>query len=243
MDGFCTVVTGAAGGIGSALVRRLAAGGGKIVAADIDGARLEQLFGADGRVARSAGDVTTDEGFETLLRTIADNSCGVCGFAHLAGFDAPAPLALAKPETFSALAAVHAGFPLRFLGWMSKKANRVRGASAVLVSSAAAHGGAKGHAAYSAAKAAVEGLTRAAAAELAPYGMRVNAVAPGVVDTELSRAWTGKLDKEQSDALAKAHPLGIGTPDQVAAAAAFLLSPDASWITGQTLVCDGGFSL
>ena len=94
------------------------------------------------------------------------------------------------------------------------------------------------HPAYSAAKAALEMTTRTLALELAPSYIRVNAVAPGCIDTDMVHS----LGRETMDALAQDTPLGrLGTPEDIAAAVAFLAGEDASFITGQVLTADGGF--
>ena len=100
--------------------------------------------------------------------------------------------------------------------------------------------GASCEVAYAASKAAVIGLTRSLAAELAPSGIRVNCVAPGVIATDM----TAPLGRETLAALAEETPMGrLGTPEDVAAAVAFLASDSAGFITGQVLTADGGFSL
>ena len=112
--------------------------------------------------------------------------------------------------------------------------------SIVTVSSMWGLRGASCEAVYSATKAALIGLTRSLAVELAPSGIRVNCVAPGVINTDMVQA----LGRETLDELARTTPLGRhGTPKDVAAAIAFLAGEDASFVTGQVLTADGGFIL
>jgi len=108
----------------------------------------------------------------------------------------------------------------------------------VLFSSVAVQQGFSNHAIISSAKGAVEGLTRALAAEMAPK-VRVNAVAPSISHSAMAMPMLGK--EAMAQALAKSHPLGrVGNADDSAALASFLLSDDASWITGQIIGVDGG---
>ncbi len=110
--------------------------------------------------------------------------------------------------------------------------------SIVTVSSMWGIAGASGEVAYSASKAAVIGMTKALAKELAPSGIRVNCVAPGVVDTEMNACY----DEQTMEMLAEKTPLGkIGAPEEIAKVIFFLASENASFITGQTLTVDGGF--
>ena len=117
-----------------------------------------------------------------------------------------------------------------------------KGSSVVNMASALGVQGAAAMSAYCASKGAVMALTRALAKELAPRGIRINAIAPGMVKTDLLDRMLSKLRPEQVEALQSSHPLGFGQPIDVANAAAFLGSEEASWITGQTLLVDGGLT-
>ena len=240
---YCTVVTGAASGIGYAVAVQLSRRGERVVAVDLNEERLRERFGNDPNVVGVACDLTTQDGFGSLTSAIKADFAGVKGFVHAAGIDAMAPLGMIPAEVAQKLFAVHAVFPMQFLGWLGKKANHASEASCVLISSLSAHEGAKGHVAYAAAKGGVEGFLRPAAAELVAKGIRLNAVVLGVVETEMSKSWIGKLSKEQEESLRRDYPLGLGKPEMVADVIVFLLSASAGWITGQTIVCDGGHSV
>lgn len=246
MDPFlssCIVVTGAASGIGYAVARQAIAGGEHIVAVDLNSERLAARFVGEENVVCVACDLTTAEGVRMLTDEIKVRFAAVKGFVHAAGFDVAMPLGLIRRDAIPKLVAIHAEFPVHFFGWLMKKGNHTEGTSCVLISSLSAHEGAKGHVAYAAAKGAVEGILKPAAAELVAKGIRLNAIVLGIVETEMSKGWLQKLTREQIDEMKKGYPLGFGQPDKVADIVCFLLSQKASWITGQTIVCDGGHTI
>ena len=237
------VVTGAASGIGYAVAESQLKCGRKVIAVDLNADRLAERFGSNPSVKTITCDLTTDDSFKFLTTEIKAACDGVGGFVHAAGIDAMAPLGLIQPVVMQKLFAIHAIFPVRFLGWMAKKGNHAENASCVLISSLSVHEGAKGHVAYAAAKGAVEGLLKPAAAELLDKGIRLNEVVLGVVETEMSQGWIKKLSQEQQDALKRDYPMGLGTPEGVSDVVSFLLSESARWMTGQKIICDGGHQL
>ena len=202
MTDCCTVVTGAASGIGYAVASKLLAAGESVAAVDMNADRLAERFAENPNVCRIACDLTTAEGFQFLTVEIKRSfASGLKGFVHAAGIDMMAPLGMIPVDALQRLYSIHAVFPVQFLGWMAKKPNHTSDAAGVLISSLSAHEGAKGHVAYAAAKGAVEGFLRPAAAELVGKGIRLNAVVLGVVETEMSQGWIKKLSQEQHAAL------------------------------------------
>ena len=243
MAGYCTVVTGAASGIGYAVASKLLLAGELVVAVDLNAEKLSERFGTDHNVYCISCDLTSDAGFKLLTTEIKARFSGVKGFVHAAGIDMMAPLGMISADAMQRLYSIHAVFPVRFWGWMSKKANRAPEAASVLISSLSAHEGAKGHVAYAAAKGAVEGMLKPAASELIEKSIRLNAVVLGVVETEMAQGWIKKLSDDQREDLEKDYPLGLGKPEAIADVIMFLLSPSARWIAGQMLICDGGHCL
>lgn len=239
----CYVVTGVPGGIGAVVAARLLARGESVVATGRDPEKLAAFAAACPGVVTVAADLAKEADWAAVTSTVTAHFGAVKGFVHAAGFDVMAPLGMTSAADAQRLFAVHVGFALAFMGWMGRRRNHVPGASCVFVSSVAVHEGAKGHVAYAAAKGAVEGMLKPAAAELAGCGIRVNAVVPGIVATAMSKAWLGRLTEAQRAALAATYPFGFGEPDAVADVIDFFLSPASRWITGQTLVCDGGHSV
>lgn len=244
MTGGCHVVTGASSGIGLCVARRLLARGESVVVVARRADRLQALYGAEPNARVVAVDLEEPEACEAVAQAVKAAFGPVRGFVHCAGFAAPAPLSLVDDAVARRLYAVHALFPMRFMGWLGKAPNHVPGASCVLVSSLACHEGEKGNAAYAAAKGALEGMLKGVAAELADRGVRVNAVAPGVVETEMAKsAWMDRVAPEELAARRARYPFGFGHPEQVADVVDFFLGAQSSWVTGQCLVADGGKSL
>jgi len=229
------LIIGATGGIGSALARRLAARGDRLILAARNETPLQAL--ADELNARAVpADVTSFDGAEQLI----DEAGAIDSVVNLVGSIIMKPAHLTSEDELretldlnivSAFAVVRA----------AAKTMRSSGGSIVLMSSCAATTGLVNHEAIAAAKAAVEGLTRSAAATYAANNLRINAVAPGLVDTPMSKRITS--NETALKASTAMHPLGrIGQPDEVAATIEWLLNGDADWITGQVIGVDGGLA-
>jgi NAD(P)-dependent dehydrogenase (short-subunit alcohol dehydrogenase family) len=233
------VILGASGGIGSCLAHRMGGSGARLVLAGRDQAKLEPLAGELSAKPFKL-DATNFEDVQRCLKEAAEWGGSVNGVVNCAGslLLKPAHLTTVKElddvlakNLYTAFATVRAA-----AGVMRKT-----GGSVVLMSSAAARIGLANHEAIAAAKAGVIGLALSAAATYAAQGIRVNVVAPGLVDTPMSERITSN-DASLRASLAM-HPLGrIGTPDEIASTIEWLLRPESSWTTGQVIGVDGGLA-
>ncbi len=233
LQGKRVLVTGASSGIGRAVAIGCALAGAGVVASGRDPARLADCFAALGEGAHSAvaADLTDAAQLADLVAQVGQ----VDGVVHCAGVDGVTPVRMLRESFLDQVFDANFMAPVLLTQKLLYQKALKNGASILYLSSIAAHTGTVGVGPYSASKAALEGLMRCLALETAPRGIRVNALAPGLVDTPLVNgdpAWlAGK---------AATYPMGIGKPEDVAHAAVYLLCDASRKVTGTTLHLDGG---
>jgi len=233
------LITGANGGIGSALARKLAAAGTQLVLAGRNEAALSALAEELGAKALIA-DFTNPEEVATCVKNAVAHLGRIDAAAHCIGSILLKPAHLTTVPDWQTTLDTNLNSAFYLLSQLGRPMSQTGGAI-VFVTSVAAEKGLSNHEAIAAAKAGLAGLTRSAAATYAKKQLRINCVAPGLTDTPLAAPITGnEAARKFSEAM---HPLGrLGTAEEIANALFFLLSPDNTWITGQSLSIDGGLS-
>ncbi|MBL7768551.1 MAG: SDR family oxidoreductase [Flavipsychrobacter sp.] len=234
------LVTGASSGIGYAICKAIDTAEGSFIAVARREEKLQQLLtectGTNHSFLRADLSIDTD-----LQQLVADIS-QIDGIVHAAGVARFVPLKFYSIADFHELQRINVDSILYILNHICKKKKLNKNASVVLISSLAAYLGTIGGAYYSASKAQLISLARVWSNELAASGSRVNCLAPGIVKTELVEDAFGRLSKEEIAIDEKKYPLGYGTPEDIANPVIFLLSNASRWITGQSIIIDGGRS-
>lgn len=243
--GKVALVTGGGAGIGHAIARMLAlAGDAKVAINDLPtstGHRvLADELAAKGRTARPFdADMADREAVRAMIAKVEETLGPIDILINNAGIALPRTIAETEPEDWERVLAIHLGGAYLASRLVLPGMKARRSGAIVQISSIVAHQGAlKGHVAYGTAKAGMLGFTKSLARDVGPYNVRVNAIAPGIVDTEMLHGVHGEQGVAE---LKKAVPLGtLASVDDIAAAALFLVSPSASHITGATLDVAGG---
>jgi 3-oxoacyl-[acyl-carrier protein] reductase len=265
------LVTGSGRGIGRKIALKLAAEGAAVVVNDLDDGPAKETVAAieeaGGRAVACAGSVTAEGFAERFIATAVDTFGGVDIIVNNAGYTWDSVIQKMTDEQWDAILDVHLKAPFRILraaqpviaaaAKAEKAAGAVRCRKVVNISSLAGTGGNPGQANYSAAKAGVLGLTKTMAKEWGRYNVTVNTVAFGFIKTRLTEPVTGGATIEVEGreiavgvspalvaALEQMIPLGRGgTPEEAAGAVYLLCLPESDYVSGQTLICGGGFDM
>lgn len=234
------LITGAAGGLGQSMARQLLAGGWKLIVSSREGDRLKAVYGD--QHLQVVADCSTVAGVRQIFEAAKAQHMLPTALAHCVGNIRLGALhRMPEADFMDCLNAnlISAFHTLAGFAGALREANSP--GAAVLVSSAAARIGTPNHEAIAAAKGGLEGLVRGAAATYAPAAIRINAVAPGIMDTPAAARILGSAPARE--AAARQYPLpGVGTPDELAELMVWLLSDSAARVTGQVWSMDAGFA-
>jgi 3-oxoacyl-[acyl-carrier protein] reductase len=243
LSGRVALVTGGSRGIGRAIAQRLAVQGAVVMAAargDNARAVAEEIQAAGGRAEAVALDVTDAAAVEGVVASVVERHGRIDILVNNAGIARDQLLLRLKREDWDAVLATNLTSAYTLTRAALKPMVRQRAGRIICISSVVGQAGNAGQANYAASKAGLIGFAKAVALEVASRNITVNVIAPGMIETDMTRGITGQAHETWASRI----PLGrLGTPDDVASAACFLASDEAAYITGQVLGVNGGLYL
>jgi len=244
LSGRTVLVTGASSGIGRATAVLLSRLGARLALGGRDSERLERTFcelAGEGHVVAPQNLEQVEE-IAPWMQALADRMGKLHGLVHCAGIQLRLPARYVAPADAERVMRVNWLAALELARAFRRKTTRSTPARIVFLASVAATVGSPSLSAYASSKGALLSLARSLALEFADEGITVNCVTPGIVRSEMTSETEKRMSPEQFARLSALHPLGLGDGSDVAAAVAYLLADTGRWITGASLVVDGGFS-
>jgi NAD(P)-dependent dehydrogenase (short-subunit alcohol dehydrogenase family) len=239
LKGKVSVITGAGSGLGRAMTHRFAEDGACVVAVDISGREEETAAACGDQVVPMRADVSQEDEFASAIRLAVERFGGLDNLCNVAGIGIPTPLVDVTMEQYDRVLDVDLrGVIIGMKHAIPEIVKRGGGTIVNIASVAGLNVSHRGTTTYSAAKFGVVGVSKVAAVEAGPQNVRVNAICPGMIRTELSAPLIDAGDELPM----KACLQRVGLPEEIAAVAAFLASDDASFISGAAIPVDGGWS-
>lgn len=237
------LVTGASSGIGASAAKLFSSLGADII---LVGRNKKNLESVSGELLHSSLLKVLDLSIPDLIyheiKTLPSEWLPLHGVLHASGNELVRPIQLIKSADFDFLMSPSAKAALSIGRAIASKGVMSDGGAFVFMSSVAAITGTPGLSLYSATKGAIEAITRALAVELAPKSIRVNAIAAGAVETPMHHRLLSSMPEQAVKDYQSKHPLGFGQPIDISNLAAFLMTDAGRWVTGASLVIDGGYS-
>lgn len=244
LQGKRILVTGSSSGIGKAIAITCAYMGGTIICTGRNHSRLSQTLNELKTISCAEhiaveADLLKSNEREVLVAALGGNSLD--GVVHSAGISRLSPVRMLTEAHLHEVQSINVDAPMLLTQLLLKKKLIASDASMVFIASIAAHIGVPGVAAYSGTKAALLAMTRCLAMEVVKHRIRVNCLSPSLVETPLFEAATSVVGSMEQERLN--HPLGFGVPEDIANATVFFLSAASRWVTGTTLIMDGGMTV
>lgn len=244
LKGKVILITGASSGIGKQCAISCSKMGAKIILVARNEERLKSVISeleGDNNLYFSL-DITDYNKIEAIIKESVNKLGKVDGFIHSAGIELTKPLRVMKSTDYESVFSVNVIAGFEFAKILTKKKYSNEGSSLVFISSIMGKFGQSGKSAYCSSKAALIGGMKALALEFSQKKVRFNCVLPAVVSTDMSKELFNNLSKQEQDDIINMHPLGLGDSEDIANACIYLLSRASRWVTGTSLIVDGGYS-
>jgi len=238
------MVTGASSGIGKGIAIFLSKLGANIIMVARSEERLNETYNElePGNHTYRLLDLNDTDAIGSMMDSVCCDGLKLNGLVHSAGISQTMPLQFLKLSDLKNIMSVNFYSFIELVKHFSKKKNNDNGGSVVAISSISSKVGARGLTAYCASKGAMESAVRSMALDLEPKKIRINSVAPGMIETQIYRGLRELVNNNDFEAeLKKRQIMGVGKPEDVAYATAFLLSDSSKFITGTSMNVDGGY--